>query len=122
MKVLVFVALFGFVSIFCQSDPNTVITVEQLKQRLSNGDSNLVVLDVRTPDELKGELGEIKDAINIPLQVLEEKLATLENVKDKEIAVVCRSGARSARATSILLNAGFKAKNVSGGMLEYNRK
>ena len=37
--------------------------------------------------------------------------------RDKEINVFCRSGQRSYYATRILLQHGFKAKNVSGGML-----
>jgi rhodanese-related sulfurtransferase len=41
--------------------------------------------------------------------------------KDKEIAVICRSGNRSHYATEALNKNGFNAKNVLGGMLEYNR-
>jgi rhodanese-related sulfurtransferase len=37
--------------------------------------------------------------------------------RDKEILVVCRSAQRAYYATRILLQNGFKARNVSGGML-----
>jgi rhodanese-related sulfurtransferase len=37
--------------------------------------------------------------------------------RDREIHVICRSGQRAYIATRILLQNGFKAKNISGGML-----
>jgi rhodanese-related sulfurtransferase len=37
--------------------------------------------------------------------------------RDREILVICRSGQRAYIATRVLLQNGFEAKNVSGGML-----
>jgi rhodanese-related sulfurtransferase len=37
--------------------------------------------------------------------------------RDREIAVICRSPVRAYYATRILLQNGFKARNISGGML-----
>ena len=37
--------------------------------------------------------------------------------RDREIHVICRSGQRAYYATRILLQHGYKAKNISGGML-----
>jgi rhodanese-related sulfurtransferase len=43
---------------------------------------------------------------------------TLEELpRDREIHVFCRSGLRTYYATRTLLQHGFKARNVSGGML-----
>jgi NADPH-dependent 2,4-dienoyl-CoA reductase/sulfur reductase-like enzyme/rhodanese-related sulfurtransferase len=71
------------------------------------------ILDVREPFELAVE--NVKGAANIPLGQLRSRLEELP--KDKEIHVICRSGGRAYLATRILLQNGFKAKNVSGGML-----
>ena len=71
------------------------------------------ILDVREPMELAVE--NVPEAVNIPLGQLRSRLSELP--KDKEINVICRSGQRAYLATRILLQHGFKAKNVSGGML-----
>lgn len=71
------------------------------------------ILDVREPFELAVE--NVPGAINIPLGQLRGRLKELP--RDREIYVVCRSGGRAYYATRILLQNGFKAKNVSGGML-----
>lgn len=78
-----------------------------------NTASNGFILDVREPLELAVE--RIDGAMNIPLGQLRSRLGELP--KDKEIQVVCRSGQRAYSATRILLQNGFKAKNISGGML-----
>lgn len=82
----------------------------------------MIVLDVRTAEELIGPLGKIDSAINIPVQVLEQRITELEPYKDKEIIVICRTQNRSAVAASILEKNGYKAKNVLGGMTEYRKK
>jgi len=89
-----------------------------LKEKLES-DSSLIILDVRMPEELNGPLGKLDGAINIPVQELESRLPELEKFKDREITVICRTGRRSATATDILIQNGFKAKNVLGGMVEY---
>lgn len=108
----------------CQSNNSNQdfsITTNELKTQMES-DTNLVILDVRTPQELIGELGQIEGVINIPVQILADNLGELEKYKDKNIAVICRSGNRSVYATKILLENGFKAKNVLGGMIAYNRQ
>jgi NADPH-dependent 2,4-dienoyl-CoA reductase/sulfur reductase-like enzyme/rhodanese-related sulfurtransferase len=71
------------------------------------------ILDVREPVELAVE--KVDGAVNIPLGQLRSRLNELP--KEREINVICRSGQRAYLATRILLQNGFKAKNVSGGML-----
>jgi pyruvate/2-oxoglutarate dehydrogenase complex dihydrolipoamide dehydrogenase (E3) component/rhodanese-related sulfurtransferase len=70
------------------------------------------VLDVRTPPEL--ELESVPGAVNIPLHELRERLDEL--ARDREIHIVCRTGQRSYYATRILMQKGYKARNISGGM------
>ncbi len=71
------------------------------------------LLDVREPIELAVETA--PGAINIPLGQLRARLGELP--KDQEILVICRSGGRAYYATRMLLQKGFKARTLSGGML-----
>ncbi|MGB5749840.1 MAG: FAD-dependent oxidoreductase, partial [Desulfobacterales bacterium] len=73
------------------------------------------ILDVREPFELAVE--NIPGATNIPLGQLRGRLNELP--KDKVIYILCRSAQRAYYATRILLQNGFKAKNISGGMISY---
>jgi rhodanese-related sulfurtransferase len=92
----------------------------ELKQAMA-ADTNLVILDVRTPQELVGQHGQIEGVINIPVQVLQQRIDEMNKYKDKNIAVICRSGNRSVLATKMMQAKGFKAKNVLGGMKSYNQ-
>jgi NADPH-dependent 2,4-dienoyl-CoA reductase/sulfur reductase-like enzyme/rhodanese-related sulfurtransferase len=74
---------------------------------------NEFILDVREPFELAVE--NVPDAVNIPLGELRSRLDELP--RDREIHVICRSGQRAYYATRLLEQRGFKARNVSGGML-----
>jgi NADPH-dependent 2,4-dienoyl-CoA reductase/sulfur reductase-like enzyme/rhodanese-related sulfurtransferase len=71
------------------------------------------LLDVRQPVELVVE--SVPGAVNIPLGQLRARVAELP--RDREIHVICRSAQRAYYATRILLQNGFKARNISGGML-----
>ena len=71
------------------------------------------LLDVREPVELAVE--SVPEALNIPLGQLRARLDELP--RDREIHVLCRSGQRAYYAARILLQQGFKAKIISGGML-----
>ena len=71
------------------------------------------LLDVREPFELAVE--NAPGAVNIPLGQLRSRLGELP--RDKEILVICRSGQRAYSAMRVLLQNGFKAKNLAGGML-----
>ena len=72
-----------------------------------------VLLDVREPFELAVE--DIEGAVNIPLGELRTRLDELP--RDQTIHVICRSGQRAYNATRMLLQQGFDARSVSGGML-----
>jgi NADPH-dependent 2,4-dienoyl-CoA reductase/sulfur reductase-like enzyme/rhodanese-related sulfurtransferase len=71
------------------------------------------LLDVRNPPELAVET--VPGAVNIPLPQLRARLGELP--RDKHILVICRSAVRAYYATRILIQDGFKASNISGGML-----
>lgn len=74
------------------------------------------VLDVRTADE-HGEQG-IPGSQVVPIDELKDRLD--EVPRDKPVVVVCRSGARSARATAMLQKAGVeRVANLAGGILRW---
>ena len=95
------------------------ITTDELKQRLDAGEK-LNIFDVR-------ELHEYEEfnigATLIPLGELPSRINELENLKDQEIIVHCRSGARSNNAKMFLEDAGFtNVRNLLGGMLDWRSK
>ena len=81
----------------------------EAQRRLETG---AVLLDVRESDEW--DTGHAPDATWIPMGDLGARQDELAS--DRPIIVVCRSGGRSARATSALRQAGYDATNLAGGM------
>jgi NADPH-dependent 2,4-dienoyl-CoA reductase/sulfur reductase-like enzyme/rhodanese-related sulfurtransferase len=75
--------------------------------------ADALILDVREKPELAVE--EVPGAVHIPLPQLRARLDELP--RDREIHVVCRSGQRAFTATRCLLQHGYDAKVLSGGML-----
>lgn len=74
---------------------------------------NAIVIDVRTPQEFQA--GHIKNAINIPYQVIGRKIKQVIEEKDREVILYCRSGRRSGIALETLTKLGYtNAKNVGG--------
>ncbi len=98
----------------------TTITPEELKARLDAGEK-VNIVDVREPHEnaefnIGGPL--------VPLGKIQSlQLDELEEYKDHELIVYCRSGNRSGQACQILDSAGFtNTKNLVGGMLAWREK
>jgi len=92
------------------------ISVSELKQKLDAGE-DINVLDVREPHEY--EVANIGAKL-IPLGELPERLIEVES-DGGEIAVLCRSGARSARAVKLMQDTGFgRVYNVKGGILAWS--
>jgi glyoxylase-like metal-dependent hydrolase (beta-lactamase superfamily II)/rhodanese-related sulfurtransferase len=79
---------------------------------------NVHLIDVREPQEFNDALGHAPGAVLIPLGQLPQRFQEIP--KDKPVAIICRSGARSGRATLFLKQNGFdRVANVSGGMLRW---
>lgn len=74
-------------------------------------DNNNFLLDVRSPAEVAR--GNIKGALNIPVNQIRKKLNELP--KDRNIDIYCAVGIRSYIASRILRQKGFDAKSLSGG-------
>lgn len=81
----------------------------------------VVLLDVRTKEEFEGkadpDFGTLKNAINIPVEVLANRLSELNAYKKKEIIVYCSHSHRSPRASYLLTQNRFSnVINMAGGM------
>ena len=96
------------------------ISVEQLNERINAGEK-LHILDVREPHEnVEFNIG----GTLVPLGKIQTmQLDDIEEWKNEEIIVYCRSGNRSGQACLILEAAGFSnVKNLTGGMLLWREK
>lgn len=88
-------------------------------QELAKKKSEVVLIDVRQPDEYTGELGHIPGSKLIVLDNLPEQAHKIPS--DRPVVLICRSGGRSARAASFLLSQGRKEVfNLKGGMILWN--
>jgi phage shock protein E len=115
------VGLLAFASLASAETPPAMIASDQLVQRMEKKDANLVVLDVRTPEEFAA--GHIPGALNIPHDQLPNRLAELAGAKNKDVVVYCRSGRRSAIAQEALLRQGFTSvKHLDGDMLKWQEE
>lgn len=93
------------------------ITALDLKTRLDRREP-LVLIDVREPHE--AAICRIEGARLIPLSTLPEHLHELDQTKTHILH--CKSGARSARAVELLIEAGFtRVHNLRGGILAWAR-
>jgi rhodanese-related sulfurtransferase len=85
------------------------VTIEDAIARVSAGQR---LVDVREQGEW--DTVHAPTAQFLPMSELQERLDELP--RGEEFLVVCHAGARSARVTAALLEAGFRAVNVEGGM------
>lgn len=92
---------------------------EVCERTASNPD--IVLLDVRTAGEFEGTLGRFADAINIPIQEIEDRISEIEKYKDSEVIVYCSASMRSPRVSQLLVDSGFSnVSNMLGGLSVWN--
>ena len=89
------------------------VSTLQATQLINQGKT--AIIDVRDATEFA--IVRLRDAINIPLNDVPQRLAGLEKYKSKSIIVMCQSGVRSAKATTQLKKAGFnEVYSLDGGL------
>lgn len=106
------------------------ITVDELARRLDE----VLVVDVRTPHEFDGTLGQpcdprqghIPGALNLDVSRLmqlspDDVHAALGVEAGTEVVAYCHSGGRSAIATQVLRSLGYEARNYTGSWHEWSR-
>jgi rhodanese-related sulfurtransferase len=100
------------------ADPvRTDISVQVANNMINNntGYPNLLVLDVRSPEEYNE--AHLYNATLIPVDELGSRLSEIESYNDTEIIVYCRSGSRSLQASNLLVANNFsKIYNMLGGI------
>ncbi|HEV8081677.1 MAG TPA: rhodanese-like domain-containing protein [Chitinophagaceae bacterium] len=98
----------------------TNITPEEIKKRLDAGEK-LTLIDVREPHE-NAEFnigGKLIPVGNIQSMQIDD----IENLRNEEVILYCRSGNRSGIAAMVLDQLGFtNTKNLTGGMLAWGEK
>jgi rhodanese-related sulfurtransferase len=87
------------------------VDIDEARRRI---DAGTPVIDVREPAEYAE--GHVPGAPLIPLGEVAERIS---EVPTGEVLVICRSGARSARAAELLRAHGIDAVNVAGGTLAW---
>lgn len=95
----------------------TTITAQELKVRITAGEK-INLLDVREPHEYtENNIG----ATLLPLgQIVAMQIDDIENLRNEEVIIHCRSGVRSMQACMVLEQLGFtNTVNVAGGILAY---
>ena len=96
------------------------ITVEELKSRVDSG-ATINIIDVREPEEYnEANIG----AKLLPLgHIMSMQFDEIEDLKEEELIIHCRSGKRSMQACMVLEGAGFtNTVNVVGGIMAWQEK
>ncbi|EJN08466.1 rhodanese-like domain-containing protein [Herbaspirillum sp. YR522] len=79
------------------------LSLLQATQMLNQGKT--LVLDVREADQFAA--GHLRDARNIPLKELPQRIGELDKLKGRPVIVVCQNGSQAMKAESALKKAGF---------------
>ena len=96
-----------------------MIDIPELRQRIDT-EKKLLVLDVRTPEDFVGEQGHIEEAVNIPIEDLQQRVDEIGNYLEQPVAIVCRTDKKSAKAALLLAEEGFADVHiVRGGMTKW---
>lgn len=99
------------------------MTVQELQELLNSGADDFVLLDVRNPNEY--EIARIPGSVLVPLPDIESGQG-IEKVKElmngHRVIAHCKLGGRSAKALSILKEAGIEGTNVKGGITAWSQE
>ena len=98
------------------ADPPEDLTPEQVAQLHREGQIQLI--DVREPYE--HDAGFIEGDRHVEFIRLSHEAGSI--AKDRTVVFYCRSGGRSAVATEVFRAAGYDARNMTGGLLAWNRE
>ena len=94
------------------------VSAAELKQKL-DGDSDLVLLDVREPEERA--TATIDPSLHIPMGDIPARVQELD--PDQHIVVYCHHGVRSLNVTAWLRQQGFdQVQSLRGGIDRWSRE
>ncbi len=78
----------------------------------------LLVLDLRPPQEYNGETGHVRRAYNIPLERLPFRLLEISAFRENTVLVYCRNDGCGERGVNILLSSGFENVVLMAGGID----
>lgn len=99
------------------------MTVTELKQVLDSGADDVLLLDVRNPNEY--EIAKIPGSVLVPLPDIENGdgvSQVKEMLNGHRLIVHCKMGGRSAKALGILKQHGITGTNVKGGIAAWTKE
>jgi rhodanese-related sulfurtransferase len=91
--------------------PGTV-SLAEFTDLANKSPANTVIVDVRSPGEVAK--GKIKNAINLPLEELNSRLAELP--KDKNVVMHCSGGTRAEMAHNLLKNLAINTRYLNAAI------
>lgn len=106
---------------------------EEIRKLTEDGDSDVVIIDVREPGELKST-GHIPRALNIPVtsapdsfhiadEEFEDRFGYPRPAKDREVVFYCKAGVRSRAAAGLAREAGWtRVGEYPGSWLDWAGK
>lgn len=97
-----------------RKDTHTIISPEELWSKIKKKEGDLVLVDVRQPDEFSDF--KIQGSINIPLSELFNKESLNKIPKGKQVVTICPHGNRSMVAAFALARNGIDALSLAGGL------
>ena len=116
MKNLIFILFFIIIS--CNQKNNLNIDPDKVYNNLLNQNDNIILLDVRTKEEVLEN--NIKNSINLDFYSDDFNESILNLNKSNIYYVYCRSGRRSLNTVEIMRENGFiHSYNVEGGILRW---
>lgn len=97
------------------TSPKEIFTAQETSDLLKG---DVLLIDVRNPDEVAEQAYDVKNIINIPLDSIESEMDRIP--KDKQVILVCRSGKRSGTAFDLLKEKGYtNIATMEGGILAW---
>lgn len=133
-SLLLIMALFMMFSVACSQDEakstgsaaessevaeiKSMTGKELVKQNSAKKKDEVLIIDVRSPEEYKA--GHIPHAININIDGFEERIDEIADYKDKPVILYCNSGKKSGDAAEILVNNGFQDVTNAEGVKEFD--
>ena len=102
----------------CSSNSLTYINLSPIEFQKAIKKEEVIILDVRTPQEVSSGCIENATTIDFYDQYLERKISKIQ--KDKTVFVYCKSGGRSSQVAKLLIKSGqAKVVNLNGGIMAW---
>ena len=95
-------------------------SVDELKSKIDYSPHQMVLLDVRSPEEFAS--GKIKNSINIPHEELLSDLDLVSKYRGEKLVVYCQSGRRADLVINKLEDHGFTGiVDIKGDILAWSK-